>query len=516
MNMKHFQFRLLVLLTQCLLIACKLPAQTANLSPLLSTDSLDAYVTKAMAAWNVPGVAICIVHNGQVLLQKGYGLRTQDGKSQMNEHTLFPIASLTKTLTGTLLGTLAAQGKVNLDTPLVRWLPQFTMKDKAYESQITLKDLLSHRSGWKTFQGDLLNTESNLNKDLSLRYFGQLTPAYPIRSRFGYSNFGFLLAGEAVRPISDISWAEAVQQTFLAPLGMQRTLMYEEQIAADPNKVSAHTERDGKVVALPPDKIDPQPYGGLFSTANDMGIWMTALLNNGQLEGRSIIPPAAIAEMWKSHTIIGKERAADRQFYLKTYGLGWEIMQYAGHEVVQHGGAYNGVLTTMGLVPDQKTGVVVLTNRDGHLLHEVLKWQILDALIGKPAPDYVQVVLERQAKRKQQPKPDANKAPSADIKPLEIAVDQLVGTYVCDAYGTASIRLQNQKLMLTLEHHPGLEGVLTFADERHLTCNYNHPMFGTTRLPFAIAGNEVSGFTLFVDPFVEADGYYFRKLTNKP
>jgi CubicO group peptidase (beta-lactamase class C family) len=493
----------------------KIPAFGQSSNTFIS-DSLDTYIHHAMKSWNVPGVAVCIVHNGQVVLQKGYGVRTHGVNANVDEHTLFPIASLTKTLTGTLFSTLAAQGKVNLETPLVRWLPQFSMKDRDYETQITLKDLLSHRSGWKTFQGDLLNTESSLNKGLMLRYFGQLTPAYPIRSRFGYSNFGYLLGGEAIRSIAGMTWAEAVQQTLLDPLGMDRTCLNPERIAADSNIVSAHTELKGKVIALPPDKIDPQPHGGIFSTVKDLGIWMTALLNNGQHNGRSVIPETALAEMWQSHTIIGKERAADRQFYLKTYGLGWEIMQYAGHEIVQHGGAYNGVLTTMALVPDQKTGVVVLTNRDGHLMHEVLKWQIIDALIGKPAPNYVQTTLERQAKRQLKQKVETEKAPAVAVKPLTVALDQVVGTYACDAYGTASIRFRNQQLILTLEHHPALEGALTFADEHHLTCTYNHPMFGTTRLPFAIAGNEVSGFTLFVDPFVEEDGYKFRKITDKP
>ncbi len=130
----------------------------------VSTDSIDKYVQQALEGWQLPGVAVCIVKEGKILLQKGYGVSNWETKNKVDEHTVFPIASISKTFTGTLFATLEAEGKISLNDPVKRWLPEFTMKDKIYENQITLADVLSHRSGWRTFQGR--STQHGIHIDL--------------------------------------------------------------------------------------------------------------------------------------------------------------------------------------------------------------------------------------------------------------------------------------------------------------------------------------------------------------
>ncbi|AHM60541.1 beta-lactamase [Flammeovirgaceae bacterium 311] len=212
-----------------------------------------------MQAWKIPGVAVCIVKDGKVIHQKGYGLTQLGNDEKVSEQTLFPIASVSKQFIGAALATLEAQGKVSLDDKLEKWLPEFEMKDKDYQRQIILADLLSHRSGWKTFQGDLLNTESSMDVPAMLQKFGQITPAYPIRTRFGYSNFGYLLAGETIKPIYGKDWRYFLQATIFDPLNMRRTLIHADAINKASDIVSDHTLKKNQVVVLPAGKPDPQP-----------------------------------------------------------------------------------------------------------------------------------------------------------------------------------------------------------------------------------------------------------------
>lgn len=481
--------------------------------PIFVADSLDNYIQEAMQSWKIPGVAVCIVKDGQVIYEKGSGVTEWGKTTQVDEQTLFPLASITKTFTGTAAAMLDADGKISLDDRLVKWLPWFKMKNKLYEEQINLADILSHRSGWKTFQGDLLNTESSMDQATMFEKFSQLQPPYPIRTRFGYSNFGFMMAGEVFKPASGYDWAHFIERSVLNPLNMQRTVIFPDQLITATNITSKHSVRNDSSIVLKPDKIEIQSHGGMYSSAHDLGIWMITLLNKGTCNGENVIPEKAINKMWTSHTIIGKGRAADRKFYLKTYGLGWEIMQYNGYEVIQHGGAYSGVLTMIGMIPSLNFGIAVLTNSDDHMLQEILKWQVIDAFIGKQAPNYVQSVTEYQKKKKAEQAQTAKKGePAQSAGPLKISMDQLTGTYLCDTYGKCAVTKRGSKYILTLEYHPQLEGVLSPHSKNQVSCTYNHLMFGQTNLPLTIENNKVTGFTLFVDPFIEADGYEFHKI----
>lgn len=477
---------------------------------LFKGDSLDRYIGKALDEWKIPGAAVYVVKDGKVILQKGYGVRNWDTHSKVDEQTIFPIASISKTFTGTLFATLEAEGKVSLNDLVKKWLPDFSMKDKLYEQQITLTDILSHRSGWKTFQGDFINTESSLNYPTMIQKFTQMPPAYPIRTRFGYSNFGFIIAGECVKSITKQNFNTYLKNRFLIPLGMNRTLVYEAEIKNEQNMAFGHTLINDSITVLPPDKVEPYSHGGIFASITDLGVWVNTLLNKGNWEGKNVIPENAINKMWLSNTIIGKSRAADREMYFKTYGLGWEILQYQNREVIQHNGAYSGALTSLTLVPSLQLGIVILTNQDNHILQETLKWQVIDAVLQKNAPNYTLTAIERRKQRKIE-NINFNKEQKEEIEKFAVDLDAILGTYLCDYYGKATIKKENSNYILILEHHPKLIGVLTPYKKDQLTCQYNHPMFGKVQFPFKVENNKVKGFTLFVDSFVEADGYEFRK-----
>ena len=290
------KLKIFVLVAFCFLITNKSLAQGIS---IFENDSIDKYIQQAIENWQIPGVAICIVKDGKILLQKVYGVRDWKTKSIADEQTIFPIASVTKTFTGTLFASMEADGKISLNDLVKKWLPQFTMKDKLYEQQITLTDVLSHRSGWKTFQGDFINSETNLDYSSMINLFSKQTPAYPIRTRFGYSNFGFMIAGECVKNITGLNWNEYLYNRFLIPLGMKRTIVFEKDIIDDTNKVSCHTLNNDSLIVLAPHKVEPYSHGGIYASIEDLGIWMKVLLNKGNIGNKNIIPESAIENVAK-------------------------------------------------------------------------------------------------------------------------------------------------------------------------------------------------------------------------
>lgn len=491
-------------------IALQHPQYTKAQAPTqLTADSLDCYIRKAMDMWQIPGVAVCILKDGKLFYQKGFGLANTVTKQPVDEQTVFPIASVSKTFTGTLYATLEAEKKLSLNDAVKKWWPALSVKDKLYEQQISFADILSHRTGWKTFQGDLLNTESSLDYPVMIQKFGNQAPAYPIRTRFGYSNFGFMIAGQCVQPITGTNWNNYLHQRLLQPLGMKRTLVFAPTIEADKNVAVGHSFMYDSLVALINIKVEPYAHGGIYASIADLGVWTTVLLNKGRLQTEQVIPESAITKMWQSHTIIGRQRSADREFYFKTYGLGWEIVQYQNAEVMQHSGAYAGALASLALIPKLNLGIVILTNSDGHFLQETLKWQVIDAFLQKPAPDYTQAAIERRRKILTD---TINVSAKQVATAFAVDLKAIVGVYECSNYGKAFIKQEGGKYVLLLEHHPQLKGLLSPYQKDQLSCVYNHPMFGKVLLPFVLKHGLVKSFTLYVDAFVEADGYEFIKV----
>ena len=482
--------------------------------PSFITDSLDNYIRRNMATFQIPGFAVSVVKDGKVIVMKAYGKQKFSEQQSISPSTIFPIASITKTFTGTAMAMLEAEQKLSLDDNLTRWVPYFSMKDSLYSRQITLTDILSHRSGWKTFQGDFLNTESSMTTRQMLEKFATLKPPYQFRTRFGYSNFGFLLAEEVFKPASGLGWKDFLSNRLLKPLGMTRTFVHVGDIEQDSDIALGHTLLRDSISAVPKEKIEPRGYGGMFASISDLGTWMNVLLNNG----KEVIPAKAIERMWRSYTIIGKNKAADQRLYLKTYGLGWEILQYRGQELIGHNGAYSGVLTKISLIPSERLGIAVLTNQDSHVLHELLTWQIIDAFLNNPAPNYADEFFKRRNERKKSMTENVAQK-SGDLKQATknssekpIALNLLEGEYLCDAYGKVVILRQGDETIIRLEHHPTLQGIITQSDGNRVRCRYNHPMFGDVEFPLSIENGVVKAFMLFVDAFVESDGYEFRKI----
>lgn len=507
--MKH-----IALLLSCLLGLLRLPAQPAADLPPFVRDSLGPHVRRALAQWRVPGLAIAVVKDGQVQVLEGYGLRTAGQPQPVDENTLFMIGSNTKAFTATALAMMEAEGQCSLSDRVRRWMPGFALRDSLAAREAMIADLLCHRIGMETFQGDFMYWTSDLSTQEVVQKLGQLKATYSFRSQWGYCNAAFAAAGECFPAISGQSWRQYIENRIFQPLGMSRSLASSLDMPRAENIARPHTIVDDSLRVLPYPNIDNLgPAGSLSSSVADMSRWVRALLDSGRWEGRTVLPYAAIQATQQPYAIIGQARHPFNRVNFSLYGLGWEISDYEGRKLVSHTGGVNGFVTSVTLIPSERLGIVVLTNSDANGLFETLKMELIDAYLGLPYRGYSDWYLqdfqpyEARQRAERQALRDSVAMQLAPAAPLKA----FAGRYVHEIYGWAQIEARKDHLHLTLEHHPGLSARLESLGGNRFLCTYSDPTMGMRVFDFAMEGKKVRSMTLRVADFVEFLPYLFRK-----
>lgn len=488
-------------------------SQTDSLPPFIK-DSLDTYVNRALAEWKIPGVSVCIVKNGKVVLMKGYGVKELGTNDKVDENTLFMIGSNSKAFTATALAMLEADKKLSLDDKVQKWLPDFKLYDPWVAKEANIRDLLCHRLGFETFQGDFMYFDSDLTTAEVREKMGNLKPMYGFRSKWGYTNSAFMTAGEIIPKVTGLSWADFVTQRIFKPLGMNNSLALSKDIKTAENKCAAHTVVIGELKKIPYGNIDNlAPAGSISSSVNDMSKWVIAQLNNGKLDGKEIIPSSAIAQTRTPHSIMGNGGHMFNKAHFNLYGLGWFIEEYAGRKIVAHTGGINGFVTSVCLVPEEKLGIIVLTNTDANNFYEALRNEIEDACLGLPYRNYSKVYLDfQQADEKEKSKQYKVIRDSIAMNPkTELPLTAYAGEYMHDVYGKMNIKIEDSKLIMRFEHHQGRYGMLEPLGGNRFFCTYNDPLYGMKKLEFTVAGNKVKSLTVKVADFVEFTPYEFVK-----
>jgi CubicO group peptidase (beta-lactamase class C family) len=483
-------------------------------APSFIADSLDQYIERALKDWQIPGVAVVVVKDGKVAFKKGYGYLETGKPEKVDENTLFMIASNTKAFTGMAMCMLENEGKCSLDDHVQKYLPDFKMKDPWVAQHLTLTDVMSHRIGMETFQGDFMYWESDLSSDEVVQKFGELTPMYDFRSKWGYCNAGFLVAGKCLEKIAGMPWSQFVRDSIVKPLEMNRTLVTTAELAGAKNLASAHTMVDGKLQVIPHCRIDNLgPAASITSSVNDMSHWLIALLDSGRYNGKHVIPFTAIRKSQYPNSIERRARHPFNTSHYVLYSLGWELRDYEGKEIVAHTGGVDGFVTSVTILPEEHLGIVVLTNTDANGFYEALKWEIIDAYLGLPYRDYSGFYLERY---KFMWKMDADQLASwrdtvAMKLPLPLKASKLEGAYSHEVYGKATLTAKKDYLELTFEHHPELTGKLEYIGNDRFLCTYSSPLWGIKVFPFKIEDGKVKSFTLSVADFLEFTTYEFVK-----
>lgn len=416
---------------------------------------LDVYIAEALEAWPVPGLAVAIVKNGEIVFEKGYGVREIGREEPVDENTLFAIASNTKAFTAAALAILVDSQKVSWDDRVRKFLPYFELYDPYVSNEMRIRDLLSHRSGLGTFSGDLLWYGTEYSAEEVVRRARYLEPTGQFRADYRYSNVMVIAAGEVVQAASGIPWSMFVREHIFEPSGMSRTVTSVRDLAGMENVATPHKPTRDGIVALEWYNWDSMAAaGGIISSVHDMAAWMEVQLNRGEIDGKRLFSREASQEMWRAHTPIPVSESTREMYpstHFQAYGLGWSLMDYRSRKVVSHGGGYDGMYSRVVLVPEENLGVVVLTNSMTGITTAITN-RVVDLYLGAEERDWSTELLVRYkigAQRSSGRLEDIMHDRIPGTSP-SLPLESFEGIYGGPMYGDASVTLEDGHLVLRL------------------------------------------------------------------
>jgi CubicO group peptidase (beta-lactamase class C family) len=415
-------------------------------------QGFDDYVNKAMREWEVPGLAIAIIKDDKILLAKGYGVRKLGDPTPVDEKTAFAIGSASKAFTAALAGMLVDEGKMKWDDPATKHLPDFQLFDPYASREMTVRDLLSHRSGLE--RGDLLWYGTTFNREEILHRVRYLKPSWSFRSYFGYQNIMYLAAGQAVAHASGKSWDQMVEQRIFKPLGMTSSNTSITALKTSDNVAMPHAKMDDKVEVIPWRNIDNiAPAGSINSTALDMAQWVRLQLGQGKYKNEQLLSSGAVKEMHMPHTIIRSEPPWSLlwpEAHFLTYGLGWFMHDYYGRKVIEHGGNIDGMSALVAMMPEENLGMVVLTNLNGTQLPHALMYRVFDSFVAALKLDWSAEMRKAIKALEAQAKAVEKKQLSERVQGTKpsLALNKYIGTYTSEMYGDAKVTEENGHLVM--------------------------------------------------------------------
>jgi CubicO group peptidase (beta-lactamase class C family) len=486
--------RVPIRLTLALLLATG-GAASAQPAPLAG---LDEYVARAARDWRVPGLAIVVVKDTTVAFIKGYGVRELGKPDPVGVHTRFGNMSTTKAFTAMLLAMLADSGRVRLDDPVAAHVPGLQLADPWVTRELTVRDLLAHRLGFG--DPDYLWARSGFSFDAIVRRLRWVRPETSLRSRFAYNNVGYALAGDVAARAAGggATWQSLLRRRLLEPLGMTETYADGRELAAAGGAAvtAPHGIVDDTVRVLPasPGLVDPvAPAGAMFSTASDMARWLRFLLDSGRVDGRRLVSARGFAELFTAQQVVPPE-----EFYptlrltrphVLAYGMGWFLSDYRGQFVAFHTGSIEGRSAIVGLIPDRRVGVAVLTNLDHSELRHALMYTVFDRYIGREADGaardwsaemramYRTIADSARARRRER------EARRVEGTRPSLPIARYAGTYADSLFGLAVVGQDARGLTLRLGES---EGALEHWSYDVFRVRWSDPFQGTDLVSFAL------------------------------
>ena len=478
-------------------------------------DGLDRYIEAGLARWQIPGLAIAVVKDDRVVYCRGFGVREAGKPGKVTGRTMFAMASQSKAFTATAIGLLVDSGKLDWNDRAIDHLPWFRMRDPYVTRELTVRDLLCHRCGLGTWQGDLVWYGSDRTSREVLDCVRFLEPVSSFRSQYGYCNLMFVAAGEILAERSGATWDEFLHRGLFAPMGMSRTNTKIQAMEQLDDVARPHTIVDGKIIPIAyRETKNTAPAGGINSCVEDWTRWLRLQINGGTLDGKRIVPEAIIRETRTPQTIVPAQSEADDPPF-SAYGLGWALRDYEGHRIVSHGGGLDGMLSLSVIVPVRKIGVVVLTNYDEQEFYGELPFHVIDAYLGVHHDDRQDKLFRARQERERRERQAEERQTEADDAEGNSTVNlsAYAGVYQHPALGRATITAKDGKLFLEIERNPGLCGELKHRRFQTLRIDWSDPYFRTSTIPFRLDENgKADEFRIKVRPdFVDPMEYRFTR-----
>ncbi len=425
---------------------------------------LDGFVARVMDTFEVPGLALAVVRDGRVLVARGYGVRELGRPDPVDAHTRFAIASNTKAFTATALALLVEEGELDWDDPVIESLPWFRMWDPWVTREITVRDLLVHRSGLGLGQGDLLGwPKSDRTREEIVRAIRWLEPKTSFRSAYAYDNVLYHAAALVIEETSGLAWEEFVRARIVEPLGMADTRVTRTATREAGNVARPHARVEGIVRPVTPyDATNTNASGGIGSSAADMATWMRVQLDSGRVSGGPpLYLPSTTREMWTIVTPIPRPapppELAPLRSHFNGYGLGFFLRDYRGRQMVTHTGSNPGYVSRVTLIPELRLGIAVLTNAEAGEAFDAITHHVLDHVLGAPPFDWLGAYAARHDPSGATMEPSVPRDPAASPS-LPLAA--YAGIYEDRWYGDVAIAPEGDRLVMRFRRTPVLVGDL--------------------------------------------------------
>lgn len=411
---------------------------TAQLDRAL--EQLPGLITTAMQRTGVPGIAVVVVHNDATVFLEGFGSRRLGSTEPVDADTVFQLASVSKPITSSAIAAVVSQGGISWDTPVMQHLPETVIGGRAIGPKVTLRDLLSHRSGLPDHAGDELE-DIGFDRATVLARLGLLDTGNRFRAEYAYTNFGFTAAAEATARATGRPWHELTQEQLFRPLGMTRTSSLHADFIGHSNRADLHQLSNGTWTLSPGRQSDAQsPAGGVSSTVRDLATWMKK-----QLKAEA---SSALAETHRPQ-MISTAPADPARDQAQLYGLGWNVGRDRTNAVrLSHSGAFNlGAATAITLLPAEGLGIAVLTNGSPIGVPESISAAFLDLVqTGEVRMDYLPLLARVFAQLLASTYPVVTAPPAAPALPL----GRYTGTYRNAYVGTVEVIAAGNALQLLL------------------------------------------------------------------
>ncbi len=418
-------------------------------------ESLSTFTERGMGLWHVPGMSVAVVTHDEVLFKKGFGNTADKNGVPVDEHTLFAIASTTKAMIVAGILMLVDEEKLSLDDPIIKHIPELHFNDPMATQQLSVRDLLAHRTGlpstdfWSFFQ------DMPLDEQLSRL---QTVPATaPVRTRLIYQNTMFEIAGLLIERISGQRWHDFLTGRLWLPIGMKETYGERGQIGAQQSYVTPHLYQEGQLSVADwdfrPDFADAA--GSVWSSIHDMSLWAQFLLREGvNQSGDRLISKESIEQMFEPHQLASKG-----DFYptvkltkpnWRSYGLAWFQQDFQGRKIDFHTGSLSGLIAIIGLDRAGDKAVIVLGNRDHAEMRHAVLWEVMDNTDEDDRRDWNQEIFDLYETAKQESEDGWKETRQKRLKSTKPALSPgaYAGTYRSESMGDIRIEKSGRKLIL--------------------------------------------------------------------
>src|SRR5690606_26374318 len=368
----------------------------------ISTQKIDELVNRTLKTFNVPGISVGIIHDGKVVLAKGYGIANIETGEKVNSATNFGIASNSKAFTAAALGMLVDENKIKWDDKVIQYIPEFKMYNDDVTNEFTIRDLLTHRSGLGLGAGDLMVWPDghDFTPEDIIRNIHFLKPVSGFRTKYDYDNLLYIIAGVVIERVSGESWIDFIQKEILNPLEMKRTAPSWNSLKDTSNAVAPHVPIDGKLKVI--DRYTNHIFdaaAGIYSNVNDLTKWVQFQLDEGEINENQLISVEQMRELKTPQTLMPFSTKPPYNSLFKAYGLGFQLQDVNGKLEVSHTGGLEGIVTQIVMIPQENLGIIVLTNQQSGAAFMAISNTIKDFYLGLPEKDWVQEYEDLMTKR---------------------------------------------------------------------------------------------------------------------